>query len=117
MKKILLVIYNFPPLGGPRSFRWLNLTKSLHRMGWEIDVLTTAPSPNDNFYDAIQPLVDWKRKTGFRVDVVRTSQLGASPTDSDVKAYVQQCYDTWSDPALDYLLLVGDTDFTPIHME
>ncbi|MFC2158943.1 glycosyltransferase [Acidobacteriota bacterium] len=52
MKKILLVIYNFPPLGGPRSFRWLNLTKSLRRLGWEIDVLTTAPSSNDNFYDA-----------------------------------------------------------------
>lgn len=70
---------------------------------------------HDDFLGALQPLVDWKRQTGFKVEVVKTSSLGPSPTDADVKAAVQSRYDTWSDPALGFLLLVGDTDFTPIH--
>jgi len=44
-------MHNFPPIGGPRSFRWLNLVKSLSQRGWSIDVLTVRPSPNDSYYD------------------------------------------------------------------
>jgi hypothetical protein len=50
--QILLCIYTFPPIGGPRSFRWVNLVKELHQHGWQIDVLTTKPSIHDSFYDA-----------------------------------------------------------------
>jgi hypothetical protein len=70
---------------------------------------------HDDFEAAIDPLVQWKRRSGFRVEVVRTSELGASPTDDDVKAKIQNAYDTWTDPSLGHALLVGDTDFTPIH--
>jgi hypothetical protein len=45
-------MHNFPPIGGPRSFRWLNFVKILSAKGWSIDVLTVRPSPNDSFYDA-----------------------------------------------------------------
>ncbi|MCP3979687.1 MAG: hypothetical protein GY716_10230 [bacterium] len=71
---------------------------------------------NDAFADAVAPFVDWKQQTGFRVEVIRTSELGGSPGAADVKAAIQQRYDTWSAPALGFLLLVGDTDFTPIHL-
>jgi subtilisin-like proprotein convertase family protein len=71
---------------------------------------------HDAFLDALQPFLDWKRKTGFKVEVVRTSDLGTSPTDADVKAAIQQRYDTWADPSLGFVLMVGDTDFTPIHL-
>ena len=64
----------------------------------------------DGFADAVEPLLDWKRKTGFKVEVVLTSSLGANPDDTDVKAAIQQRYDSWSDPSLGYVLLVGDTD-------
>lgn len=51
-KRILLCLYFFPPLGGPRSLRWLNLVKVLSERGWTIDVLTVEPSLHDSFYDA-----------------------------------------------------------------
>jgi len=51
-RRILLCLYFFPPLGGPRSLRWLNLVKALSERGWTIDVLTVEPSLHDSFYDA-----------------------------------------------------------------
>lgn len=69
----------------------------------------------DGFRDAIDPLVEWKHRQGFKVEVIQTSDLGASPTDEDVKSALRQRYDTWSSPALGWVLMVGDTDFTPIH--
>ncbi len=51
-KRILLCLYFFPPLGGPRALRWLNLVKVLTRRGWAVDVLTVRPSIHDSFYDA-----------------------------------------------------------------
>lgn len=50
-RKILLCLYPFPPLGGPRSYRWLNLTQVLSQRNWDVDVLTIRPSPNDSFYE------------------------------------------------------------------
>ena len=70
---------------------------------------------HDNFYDAIQPLVEWKKKSGYKVEVAKTSSLGNPPTDVNVKNTIQTRYDTWSNPSLGFVLLVGDTDFCPIH--
>ncbi|MBN1274313.1 MAG: glycosyltransferase [Candidatus Aminicenantes bacterium] len=50
-KKLLLVIHPFAPLSGPRSLRWLNLTKILSLSGWNVDVLTIDPSKNDALHD------------------------------------------------------------------
>jgi len=50
-RRLLLCLYFFPPLGGPRSLRWLNLVKVLSERGWTIDVLTVRPSLYDSFYD------------------------------------------------------------------
>ena len=69
----------------------------------------------DAFADAVEPFAEWKRRTGFRVELVRLSDIGGSPSDNDIKARIQDAYDTWSDPHLGYVLMVGDTDFTPIH--
>ena len=44
-------MYNFPPIGGPRSLRWLNLIKSIYQKNWEIDVLTINASSKDSYYD------------------------------------------------------------------
>lgn len=51
-KRILLCLYTFLPLSGPRSLRWLNLIKVLDQLGWIVDVLTVQPSVNDGFYDS-----------------------------------------------------------------
>ncbi len=71
---------------------------------------------NDAFYDAIVPFLDWKEQTGWKVVARKTSEIAdGTPTDAEVKQVVQQAYDTWTAPRLGHLLLVGDTDFTPIH--
>jgi glycosyltransferase involved in cell wall biosynthesis len=40
MRRLLLVTYFFPPLGGPGVFRPLRLAKYLPREGWQVTVLT-----------------------------------------------------------------------------
>ena len=82
----------------------------------ELDAILTGESAAGTFSEAaIEPLVDWKHKSGFKVEVLRTSEIAASPTDDDLKAAIQSRYTSWSAPALGYVLMVGDTDFTPIH--
>ena len=70
----------------------------------------------DDYVAAIQPFLDWKKQTGYKVELLRMSEIGTNPSDSDVKAAIQSRYAIWSAPALDYLLLVGDTHVVPIHV-
>lgn len=41
-KRLLLVAYNFPPVGGAGVQRPVKWVKYLHRLGWQVTVLTTA---------------------------------------------------------------------------
>jgi len=50
MKNILLISYNFPPIGGPRSLRWLQFVKYLNR-DYSIEVLTIQPEKGCTRYD------------------------------------------------------------------
>ena len=50
MKNILLISYNFPPLCGPRSLRWLQFVKYLSK-DFSIDVLTIQPDKGYGNYD------------------------------------------------------------------
>jgi len=59
---------------------------------------------HNDFMDAMQPFVNWKKQTGRTVTMVGTSTSGAT---SDVlKAYIQAQYD--SNPNISHILLVGD---------
>jgi glycosyltransferase involved in cell wall biosynthesis len=40
-KKILVVVYRFPPMGGVGSRRWAKSSKYLARAGWDVHVITT----------------------------------------------------------------------------
>ena len=57
-------------------------------------------------------LVEWKKEKGFPCTVATTTQTGT--TNSQIKAYIQNIYNTWPVPP-DYLVLVGDTD-SPYNM-
>lgn len=48
---ILLISYNFPPIEGPRSLRWIQFTKYLVRKGYKIDVLTIDPEMSYGGYE------------------------------------------------------------------
>ncbi len=65
---------------------------------------------HDNFYDAIQPLAQWKHRKGFRTKVVKLSEIGSST--SQIKQYVENAYDSWQIPP-EFLLLVGAPNYLP----
>ncbi len=62
----------------------------------------------DDYAAAMGSFVEWKRQRGIETTLVTLSQIGASPTNQDIKDYIQNAYDTWPNPP-DYVLLVGDS--------
>ncbi len=62
----------------------------------------------DGYVAALAPFVEWKRSRGVETVVVPLSTIGTSPTNQNIKDYIQNAYDTWPNPP-DYVLLVGDS--------
>lgn len=67
---------------------------------------------HDNFYDAIQPLAQWKHRKGMRTKVVKLSQIGSST--AQIHDYVENAYDNWQIPP-EFLLLVGAPNYIPFY--
>jgi hypothetical protein len=65
---------------------------------------------HDNFYDAIQPLAEWKHKKGLRTKIARLSEIGSSQ--SQIRTYIQNAYTTWQIPP-EFVLLVGAPNYLP----
>ena len=65
---------------------------------------------HDNFYNAIQPLAEWKHRKGVRTKVVKLSEIGSST--AQIKNYVQSAYNTWQ-VRPEFLLLVGAPNYLP----
>ncbi|UCD18990.1 MAG: T9SS type A sorting domain-containing protein [candidate division WOR-3 bacterium] len=64
----------------------------------------------DDLFGVIQPLAQWKNRTGLRTKVVKLSQIGSSS--AAIKAYVDNAYNTWPIQP-EYLLLVGAPNYIP----
>lgn len=64
----------------------------------------------DAFAEAAQPLASWKIEKGYKTKLVPLSEIGTTAT--EIEAYIQNAYDTWS-PAPTYVLLVGDNEQLP----
>ncbi|MBM4116803.1 DUF11 domain-containing protein [bacterium] len=62
------------------------------------------------YVDALAPLVDWKRRKGFDVQLVTTAQTGASA--AAIQAWIRAAYASWANPP-EYLLIVGDVEDVP----
>lgn len=69
---------------------------------------------HDNFYSSILPYAAWKWEKGLPVVITKTSEIGPNPSANDIEDYIQVAYDTWDLPP-DYVLLVGDDDYVPVH--
>ena len=89
--------------------RVLNFNLGLEQA--EVDEVGYLIITADDFYDAILPLAALRTSRGFDVTVTRLSELPGSSKE-EIKAYIQEAYDTWALPP-SYLLLVGDTDTIP----
>ncbi len=64
----------------------------------------------DAFYDAIEPLAQWKHKKGMMTKHVKLSDVGTSA--DQIKNYVANAYNTWQTPP-EFLLLVGAPNLLP----
>lgn len=64
---------------------------------------------NDSFYNDVKPLAEWKRRKGWRVRLVKTSEIGGQDS-AHVYNYIHDGYLNWPYP-VDYVLLVGDVEY------
>ncbi len=85
----------------------LNYTRPAHPNAAVGYLIITA----DAYYDNMLPFVTLQQTRGFDVTITRLSAIGGG-TNTDIKAYIQNAYDTWPTPP-SYVLLVGDTDTMP----
>ncbi len=108
---VTLSFRSTPPPGHPLAADWAALYRSLP--GLEVPesqplehgtyvVVTVEP-----LVPTLQPLVRWLKARGFPVRVVTLEEIGF--TTSEIKAFLQEAYDTWV-PRPEYVLLVGDVD-------
>jgi hypothetical protein len=67
---------------------------------------------HDNFYEAIQPLAQWKHRKGLPTKVVKLSAIGS--TTNEIQDYVENAYDTWAIRP-EFLLLVGAPNYVPFY--
>ncbi len=76
-------------------------------------VVVVADHNNQGFEPILTPLIEWKQKKGFKVTVLRTSEIGQ--TKEEIKARLRELYES-PDPQKGiptYVLLVGDVEHIP----
>ena len=61
--------------------------------------------------DSLKPLAAWKHQKGYYVRIVRTTDIAANPTSTQIFNYIKTAYQTWADPP-EYVMIVGDKDGT-----
>jgi len=55
----------------------------------------------------------WKEETGYRVKIIPSYYAGRD--DKEIRSFLLEEYKKWKDPGLDYLLIIGDTEYIPAH--
>ncbi len=66
---------------------------------------------HDKFIGQMAPFVEWKRKMGFRTHLNNLRDIG--DTYEDIKKFIKNFYT--ENPALTFVLFVGDAEFIPFH--
>ena len=72
---------------------------------------------NSMFDGQLDELVTWKKRKGYRIDVVYTSDANVGTTATSIQSYIKGLYNnaTAADPAPTFVLLVGDVAQIPNH--
>ncbi len=70
-------------------------------------ILYVLPSDPSNLMPTLNELFEWRHKAGYVVHTVSTSTTGSS--NADIRDYIQNAYETWTDPP-EYVALVGDVN-------
>ena len=83
------------------------------------DVITSYPTKyviisDPNFQSALQPLIDWKTRKGYKVIEGYTNDPNVGNTTSSIYSYLKDLYDNPIDGVSPtYLLIVGDDAQVP----
>lgn len=62
---------------------------------------------HESLINSLQPFIEWKNARGIATEIATISEVGS--TNSAIKSYIQNIYDTEDSPP-DYILLIGDID-------
>lgn len=73
-------------------------------------VYLVVSADNQNWLDAIQPLLDWKTSKGYEVHLATTTETGT--TANAIRSYISNAYNNWDNPPV-YVLLIGDVAQIP----
>ncbi len=60
----------------------------------------------DDVEEALQPLIEWRRRLGWTVEVIRVAN---DANNAAIKAEIQEAYDDWETPP-EMIIICGDTD-------
>jgi hypothetical protein len=82
---------------------WDLVKDAIAHMKWDYLIITP-----DAFYSNIMPLANWKMTKGLNVQVTKLSAIGS--TTGQIRDYIKKAYE---DHAVEYVLLVGDTNTLP----
>jgi len=95
------------------------ITESFDRLYRNLVINYEAPRPEDvvrgtwllisannsSVVSKLQPLIEWRTRQGYRVYATTTQETGTS--ESAIKAFIQNAYDTWEAPP-EFIVLAGD---------
>jgi hypothetical protein len=111
-------VINSPPSRSTSESELSNIsryTDSGSSSGAEYLIIT-----DDNFYDPSDPddspvqiFAEHKIEKGLTVKIVTLSEIGSSPSSDDIRSYIQNAYNNWTQPPV-YLLLIGDGGQIPV---
>lgn len=65
----------------------------------------------DYFFNTLQPLIEWKYRSGQKAAVYKTSQIGSDT--ASIKNFIENCYNTW-DIKPEFVVLVGHPGYIPM---
>ena len=123
-----VLTYRNPNIGATRDMKQLHYSPVFGNGIQTINTLdavntkstTNAPMrylivANAMFREKLVDFVDWKKRTGFIVDVVYTDDAAVGTTQTSIKNYIKSQYTnaTETNPAPTFLLLVGDVEQLP----
>jgi len=63
----------------------------------------------DSVASQLEEFIDWKNQRGVETHLVLLSDIGSSPSSSDVRTFIYNAYTSWDNPP-DYVCFVGDRD-------
>lgn len=80
----------------------------------EGDYLIVTP---EKYIGELMPLIRQKTERGLRVTIVTTESLAAGYDEHDVKDAISDWFDGCENPCESYVLLIGDVDEMPMHVD